>query len=181
MSAILKNILVWAERQLPEDKRMWISDLRSDARHIPSGMARQRFLWSGVLAALGQVLRIRFGVQRVGQALLGLVLFSGCLILGVFVMNMEDSVVKMAFYGLLAIYTVTSALTFLNLRMLKCFTVVCSLTFATLWGVSWMTFFASLDVPVDVLRALMLEAAVMMTMLFIAASYLGWIEEADRA
>jgi len=101
MSGILDKALIWAERQLPDGKSLWITDLRYEANHIPGSLARQRFLWSGILAALGQVLRVRVGVQQVGQTLLGLAILAFCLGGLIVAPNIETAVVKQTFYTIL--------------------------------------------------------------------------------
>ena len=181
MSAILETILVWAERQLPEGKRIWISDLKSEAKHIPEGLARQRFLWSGTLAALGQVLRIRVGVQRVGQTLLGLALFTFCLGGLYMAPSIENAVVRMTFCGALPIYLVLGSLALLNISLMKRLTVCCILILGLFWLISGLEFFTSMDAPVYFFRAFAIETALIMTGLLIAASYLEWVESANHA
>lgn len=181
MSPILESVLVWAERQLPEDKSIWISDLKSEAKHIPGGLARLRFLWSGTLAALGQVLRARIGVQRVGQTLLGLALFTICLGGLYMAPSIENAVVRMTFYGVLPLYAVTGGLALLNLNLMKRFIASCIIALGVFWCVSGLEFFTSMDAPVYFFRAFAIEFALIMTGLFIAASYLGWIKEDGNA
>ena len=180
MSAILETVLVWAERQLPKDKRIWISDLKSEAKHIPEGLARQRFLWSGTLAALGQVLRVHVGVQRVGQTLLGLALFTFCLGGLYMAPSIENAVVRVTFYSALPIYLVLGGLALLNINLMRLFTVCCILILGLFWFISGFEIFTSMDAPVYFFRAFAIESALIMTGLFIAASYLNWVESANH-
>ena len=181
MRSILDTVLMWTERRLPEGKQNWMSDLRSEAAHVPAGLARMRFQWSGLLAAVGQVLRARFGVQRVGQMLLGLALFTFCLGGLYMAPSIENAVVRMTFYGALPIYAVTGSLAFFNLNLMKRFTVCCITALGVFWFISGLEFFTSMDAPVYFFRAFAIEVALIMTGLFIAASYVGWVIEGDHA
>ena len=180
MSGILDKALIWAERQLPDGKSLWITDLRYEANHIPGSLARQRFLWSGILAALGQVLRVRVGVQQVGQTLLGLAILAFCLGGLIVAPNIETAVVKQTFYTILPVYALTGGLAFLSLNWMKGFTGGCILALGLFWLVSGLEFFATTDAPIWFFRAFAIEASVIMAGLFIAASYLSWIEDAKH-
>ncbi len=178
MSAMLDKFLVWAERHLPESERIWISDLRSEARHISGNLSRQRFLWSGALAALGQILRVRFGVQRVGQSLLGVALLMACLG-GIYIApSIENEVVRVSFYSVLPIYALTAGLALVNLNLMKRFAIGCIAALGLFWIISGLDYFTALDAPVYFFRAFAVEVAFIMTGLYVAASYLGWAEEA---
>lgn len=181
MRSILDMVLTWAERRLPEDRQAWISDLRAEAKHVPAGLARMRFQWSGLLAAIGQVLRARVGVERVGQTLLGLALFTFCLGGLYMAPKIENAVVRMTFYSVLPLYAVTGGLAFLNLNLMKRFTACCIIALGVFWLISGLEFFTSMDAPVYFFRAFAIEVALIMTGLFIAASYLGWVIEGDHA
>jgi hypothetical protein len=104
MTHILETFLAWAARQLPEEKRVWISDLRAESKHIPGQFARQRFMLSGVVAAMGQILRVRFGVQRVGQTLLGAALLLLCIGGSIVATGIENHVVRTAFAFVMPLY-----------------------------------------------------------------------------
>ena len=181
MRSILDTVLKLAERGLPEDRKIWISDLRAEAKHVPEGIARLRFQWSGLLAAIGQVLRVRVGVERVGQTLLGLAIFTFCLGGLYMAPSIENAVVRMTFYGVLPLYAVTGGLALLNLNLMKRFSVCCIIALGVFWCVSGLEFFSSMDTSVYFFRAFAIEVALIMTGLLIAARYLGWIKEADRA
>ena len=43
MSQILDKLLEILQGKLPDTKSEWISDLRTEATHIPSGIARMKF------------------------------------------------------------------------------------------------------------------------------------------
>lgn len=181
MTSFLNRVLKTVERQLPEADHMWISDLRAEAQHIHGTFARQLFLSSGVLAAIGQILRARFGVQRVGQTLLGLALLMLCLGGLVIAKGMSDDIVKTTFYCALILYTVAGSLVFLDLRLTRRFTFGCCLILMTICSGLSLNLFPELSVHFEFLRAFALEAAFMMGGLFIAASYLGWVGKADHA
>ena len=181
MTSILETLLIWAERQLPESRRIWVSDLRAEARHISGRLARQRFLWSGAAAALGLVLRLKFGVQRVGQTLLGLAIFAFCfggLAIGP---SIESAVVKQTFYAMLPIYALTGGLALLSLNVMRRFTAGCILVLGLFSIISGLEFFTAMDAPIWFFRAFAIESAVVMAGLFIAASYLGWIKDDNHA
>ena len=178
MSSVLEILLIWAEGQLPESKRMWISDLRSEAKHIPGTLARQRFLWSGAAAAIGQLMRLKFGVQRVGQTLLGVALLMFCLGGLYMAPTIENNIVRISFYSVLPIYGLTAALFLFNLHLMKRFAVGCIGLLGLFWSVSGLDYFTAMGIPVHFFRAFAVEVAFVMTVLFIAASYLGWAEEA---
>ena len=181
MTHILETVLAWAERQLPEDRRMWISDLRSESKHISGRFARQQFILSGVIAAMGQILRTRFGVQRVGQTLLGTALIFFCIGGSFFATGIEDPVVRTALNFVMPLYAATGALALSSLRGMRYFTFGCSVIFALLWLVSGLDVFTSSDIPVAFLRAFTIEVSFIMAVLFIAASYLGWAGDSDHA
>lgn len=181
MRSILDVILFWAERKLPDTKSIWVSDLRDEAKHISGIVSRQHFLWSGVLTAIGQVLRIRFGIQRVGQTLLGLALLTLCLG-GLFITkDMPDDVVRTVFYGALGLYAFVGGLVFLNLNVMRRFTFICGLGLIILSIALRLNLLPALEPHSGFLRAFALEAAFMMAGLFVAASYLGWIKDPDHA
>jgi len=181
MISLLENILLLAERQLPKRRSMWISDLRSEAAHIPGAFAGMCFLLSGVLAALGEVLRVRIGVQRVGQTLLGLAVLTFCLGGLVIGPSIENAVVKQSFYTVLPIYALAGGLALLNLNLMRHFTALCIGALGLFWLIAGLDVFADMDAPVYFFRAFALESAGIMTVLFIAASYLRWADPAARA
>jgi len=181
MSSLLNSLLWWAERQLPEGQSEWISDLRYEVGHIQGAFPRQRFLWSGALAALGQVLRIRVGVQRVGQGLLGLAVLSFCLGGLYMAPSIENSVVRTSFYWVLPLYAMMGVLAILNLKLMKRFARCCIAGLGLFWIISGMEVFSSMDGPVYFFRAFAAEVAMIMAGLFIAASYLGWAGNAEPA
>ena len=181
MTHILETFLAWAARQLPEEKRVWISDLRAESKHIPGQFARQRFMLSGVVAAMGQILRVRFGVQRVGQTLLGAALLLLCIGGSIVATGIENHVVRTAFAFVMPLYAASGALALSSLRAMKYFTFGCSVIFALIWLVSGLETFTSLDIPIAFLRAFTIEVSFIMAGLFIAASYLGWAGDADPA
>jgi len=181
MSAFLDKLLARLETQLPEAKGDWISDLRTEAAHIPAGLARIRFQGDGVLAAFGQLLRFKFGTQKIGQLLLASALYILCLG-GFFIMaNMPDDYVKTIFYCILPLYALAGTLAVLSLRLMKRFTLVCSLLLLMTWAVLGLDSVTVTDAPIAFMRAISIEAAFMMAGLFIAASYLSWLDGAEHA
>lgn len=181
MSHFLEHVLAWAERQLPEGNSMWISDLRSEAGHISDGLRRQRFLWSGTIAALGQVLRVRVGVQRVGQTLLGLAILTFCLGGLVIGPNIENAVVKLTFYSALPIYAVMGAVALFSLNLMRRLSLLCIASLCLFWLIAGLNFFTATNAPVYFFRAFALEMSCIMAGLYIAASYLGWAGDAELA
>ena len=142
-----------------------------------------RFQWGGLLAAIGHLLRLRVGVQKMGQILLASALSIFCLVGLVYTATAPDESVKVMFTFIFLIYAVAAVLAVLNLNLLKRFALVCSF----LWAVTWVVLslgvfdFDSSPVPIPFLRAISIEAAFIMASLFIAASYLGWIEDGRHA
>lgn len=181
MSSVLETILVWAEAQLPEDRRIWISDLRSEAKHVPDRFARQRFLWSGTLAAIGQVLRIRLGVRRVGQMLLGAALLLLCLGGLIITKDMPDDIVRTTFYGALILYGAAGGLAVIDLRLMKLYTFACGFFLVAINIILGLDILPSLGANSEFLQAFALEAAFMMGGLFVAAAYLSWAEDPGHA
>jgi len=181
MSAFLDKLLEVIEAQLPEVNRHWISDLRQEAAHIPAGFTRMRFQGSGLLAAIGQLLRVRFGPQKLGQWLLGAALSFLCLGGFLFAGGIEQDIVRTAFYCVLPVYFLTGILTVLNLVWMKRFSLIFSFLFCVVWAGLSLQWFPIKDFPIEFLRAFTLEAAFIMAGLFIAATYLSWMEEADHA
>lgn len=180
MSGTLDHVLNWAARQLPEGENIWISDLRYEARHIEGRLSRLWFLWSGVLAATGQVLRHRVGVQRIGQMLIGFALLTLCVGGLLIAQNMPDDIVKTTFYGALILYALVGGLFMLDLNLTKRFTLlsaVCLLTLSFLFG---MNIFPVPETHAVFLGAFALEAGCIMAGLTIAARYLGWVEDASH-
>ena len=133
------------------------------------------------MAAIGYLLRIKLGPQKMGQILLGFALIILCLGGFILATGIEDDIVKTAFYCVLPLYVLAGSLAVIDLRLMKRFTVSCSLLFGVFWIISGLEMFLSLDAPAEFLRAFALEVSFIMAVLFIAASYLSWIEEADAA
>ena len=106
-----------------------------------------------------------------------------CLVGLVYTATAPDESVKVMFTFIFLIYAVAAVLAVLNLNVLKRFALVCSF----LWAVTWVVLslgvfdFDSSLVPIPFLRAISIEAAFIMASLFIAASYLGWIEDGRHA
>jgi len=160
MSRWLDAILIWTASRLPDSQGDWIEDLRQEARHVPAGLRRTGFLWGGVQAAFGEILRVSVGPKRLGQALLALGGFVVCFVGFVAAVRIEDPIVKLAFYGLLTLYAIAAVLAVLVLGAKSLF---------------------PSDLPIVYLRALSIEASVVMMGLFIGASYLAWVETPDHA
>lgn len=179
MSITLDHVLNWAARQLPEGEDIWISDLRSEARHIDGRLSRLLFLWNGVLAATGQVLRHRIGVQRIGQMLIGCALLTLCAGGILIAENMPDDIVKITFYGALFLYSLAGGLVIFDLNLAKRFTLMCALCLLSLSFILWMNILPVPDTHVGFFRAFALEAGCIMAGLTIAARYLGWVEDAS--
>ena len=181
MSVLLDKLLKLAEGYLPETKGDWITDLRAEAMHIPAGFSRMRFQWSGILAAMGHLLRAKFGPQMMGQMLLASALYILCLGGMVFSRGIEDDIVKTTFYCVLPFYALAGSLAVANLGWMKRYTVICGFLFCVVWALLGFDMLAPPDAPIDFLRAFVIEAAFIMIGLFIAASYLSWMEEATDA
>ena len=181
MTHWLDAILVWAAARLDETQNLWIEDLRQEARHVPKGVSRYRFLCSGVLVALGAVLYLSMGPKRVGQALIGTSIFVLCLALFLFTQKLNDPTAKLVVYIVLGLYAIAAALMMLNLRRLKGFALGSSFSLCGIWMALGHSQLVPPDAPLDWIRAFTLEAAVFMVGLFIAASYLGWLEDGRHA
>jgi len=181
MSRWLDAILIWTASRLPDSQGDWIEDLRQEARHVPAGLRRTGFLWGGVQAAFGEILRVSVGPKRLGQALLALGGFVVCFVGFVAAVRIEDPIVKLAFYGLLTLYAIAAVLAVLNLKLLKRFTLCGSFCLAAIWAVLGAKSLFPSDLPIVYLRALSIEASVVMMGLFIGASYLAWVETPDHA
>lgn len=181
MSVFLDTLLKQAENYLPESRGSWITDLRAEAAHIPAGFSRMRFQWSGLFAALGHILRFRFGPQKMGQLLLTLAIIIFCLG-GIYIAeSIEEQSVKSAFNSLIALYALAGSLAAINLVWMKLYTVICGFSLCSVWAFLGFEIFAPPDAPIEFLRALSLEAAFIMAGLFIVGSYLGWVEEDSHA
>ena len=177
MSDYLDRVLKWAARQLPDGENIWISDLRSEAQHIDGHLARLCFYWSGVMAAMGQVLRHRLGVQRVGQILVSLALFTLCVGGLLIAQNLPDDIVKATLYLALSLYALAGGFVIFDLNLTKRFTLICALCLITLSFALGMNIFPVPDTHAEFFGAFALEAASIMVGLCIAASYLGWVED----
>ena len=180
MSDCLDRILNWAARQLPEGENIWISDLSSEARHVDGRLSRLWFLWSGVLAAMSQVLRYSIGVQRVGQMLIGLALFTLCIGGLLIAQNMPDDILKTTFYAALILYTLAGGLFILDLNLTKRFTLMFALSLLILSFAFGTNILPVSETHAVFLGAFALEAGCIMAGLFIVASYLGWVEDASH-
>ncbi len=181
MSAVLDKILAWAERQLPDERQIWISDLRAEAKHIPSGSTRIGFQWSGIMAATGYLLRVKYGPQKIGQLLLATALIILSLAVLASAGAMEDKSVQTVFYVIGPLYAFAATLAATNLRLMKRYTGFFSVVFAVMFVASGLEIVTAIDVPVIFLRALTLEASCFMAGLFIVASYLSWVGKGDAA
>ena len=181
MTYWLERILIWAAARLPDSRAVWIEDLRHEAQHIPAGMRRIYFLWGGVQAAMGEILRVSVGPRRLGQALFAGGGVAMCCVGLVAAVKVEDPVVKSAFYGLLVLYAIAASLAVLNLKRLKQFSFGASFCLAVLWVFLGAQSFLPADLPIVYLKALSIEASVVMMSLFIGASYLAWVETPDHA
>jgi len=182
MSQILDNFLGTIQNKLPETDRNWLSDLRLEAAHIPSGIKRMQFQWSGVLAGSGRLLRVCVGVQKMGQILLGLALSIFFLVGLIYTANApHDGMTKMVLNIAFPLYQIAAVFAVTSLSLLKRFTWTCSVLWAVVWVVLSLGLFDSSSAPMTFLRAISIEAAFMMAGLFIAANYLDWVEEARHA
>ena len=181
MSQTLDKLLGILQSKLPDTKSEWLSDLRTEATHIPSGIARMKFQWSGLLAAIGHLLHLRVGAQKMGQTLLASALSIFCLVGLIYTANAPDENVKIMFTFIFFFYAVAAVFAFVNLNLLKRFALVGSFLWAVTWVVLSLGVFDSSLVPIAFLRAISIEAAFIMASLFIAASYLAWIEDSRHA
>lgn len=181
MSAFLDKLLARLEAQLPETNGHWISDLRTEAAHIPAGLTRIRFQGNGVLTAFGELLHVRIGPQKMGQCLLGGALLLLCLGGLIFAAGIVQDFVRTTFYCVLPIYSLAGFLAFLNLSWMKRFTLFAGLIFCAAWSMLGTGLFSVGEAPIVFLRAFILEAAFMMAGLFVAASYLSWLDGVEHA
>ena len=177
MSQTLDKLLGIFQSKLPESKSEWLSDLRIEATHIPAGFTRMRFQWSGLLAAIGHLLRLRVGVQKLGQILLASALSIFCLVGIIYTVNAPDESVKTILTFIFPIYALAAVFAVVNLSLLKRFAFGCSFLWAGAWVILSLDVFDSSSVPLVFLCAIAMEAAFIMASLFIAASYLEWIED----
>lgn len=177
MSDYLDRVLNWAARQLPDGENIWIADLRSEAQHINGHLARLCFYWSGVMAAMGQVLRHRLGVQRVGQMLIGFALLAFCVGGVLIAQNMPDDIVKATLYVALSLYALAAGFVIFDLNLTKRFTLICALCLTTLSFAFGVNILPVPDTHAEFFGAFALEAASIMAGLCLAASYLGWLED----
>ena len=181
MTYWLEKILIWAAARLPDSQAVWIEDLRHEAQHIPAGMRRIYFLWGGVQAAIGEILRVSVGPRRLGQALLGFALISFSLAVIIFAMRVHEPAAQFTIYGACVLYIIAGVLTVLDLRLLKRFTLCVCLCLGLVSLSLGLPYFAAMDIPLAFLRAFTFEASGIMFGLFIAASYLAWVENPDHA
>ena len=179
MSQTLDKLLGFIQGKLPETKGVWLSDLRLEAAHIPAGLSRMRFQWSGLLAAIGHLLRLRVGVQKMGQILLASALSIFCLggLIYTYTVNAQSDFIKLILSLTFPLYAIAAVFAVVNLGFLKRFTLICSFLWAVAWVVLSLGVFDTSSAAMVFLRAISIEAAFIMASLFIAASYLGWVEE----
>ena len=178
MSQTLDKLLGLIQGKLPETKGVWLSDLRLEAAHIPAGLSRMRFQWSGLLAAIGHLLRLRVGVQKMGQILLAMALSIFYFVGLIYTVNApHDGFTKLVLNIALPPYAIAAVFAVVNLGFLKRFTLICSFLWAVAWVVLSLGVFDTSSAAMVFLRAISIEAAFIMASLFIAASYLGWVEE----
>ena len=181
MNHILDKLLKRVSERFPDSCGVWIDDLRLESRHVPAGFRRTRFLWGGVKAAFGEILRLTVGPKRLGQALFAVAGFAVCLMLYAAAILQEDPAVKSALFLLIVVYGFAAGLAAFNLKILKRFTLCGSLAFLVSWvGLAAPTL-ATAELPLAFLRALSLEACGVMIALFIGASYLDWVENPNHA
>ncbi|WP_427452979.1 hypothetical protein [Litorimonas sp. WD9-15] len=181
MSGYLNNLLGWLGSYLPQDEQGWIEDMRIEAQHVPNGLARVGFLWGGVQAVFGEIIRRHIGPRRLGQGLLSLALLLLCTGGVLFATGMEDPRVRMTFYSLLTLYAIAGGLCWWALDVMKRFVLFCAVALIGIWVFLGLGGAASLVLPLGFLRAFSIEQAAMMVCLYIIASYLTWVEGAARA
>ena len=177
MSQTLDKLLGLIQGKLPETKGVWLSDLRLEAAHIPAGLSRMRFQWSGLLAAIGHLLRLRVGVQKMGQILLAMALSIFYFVGLIYTVNAQSDYIKLILNLTFPLYAIAAVFAVVNLGFLKRFTLICSFLWAVAWVVLSLGVFDTSSAAMVFLRAISIEAAFIMASLFIAASYLGWVEE----
>ena len=177
MSQTLDKLLGFIQGKLPETKGVWLSDLRLEAAHIPAGLSRMRFQWSGLLAAIGHLLRLRVGVQKMGQILLAMALSIFYFVGLIYTVNAQSDYIKLILNLTFPLYAIAAVFAVVNLGFLKRFTLICSFLWAVAWVVLSLGVFDTSSAAMVFLRAISIEAAFIMASLFIAASYLGWVEE----
>lgn len=177
MSQTLDKLLGFIQGKLPETKGVWLSDLRLEAAHIPAGLSRMRFQWSGLLAAIGHLLRLRVGVQKMGQILLAMALSIFYFVGLIYTVNAQSDFIKLILNLTFPLYAIAAVFAVVNLGFLKRFTLICSFLWAVAWVVLSLGVFDTSSAAMVFLRAISIEAAFIMASLFIAASYLGWVEE----
>lgn len=181
MTHWLDWILIWAAARLPDEQGAWVDDLRHEAQHVPKGFRRLKFLWGGVFAALGAVLFVSIGPKRVGQALIGTSIGVLCLAVFIFTLKIEEPIAKLVIYGVMGLYMVAGGLVMTNLRYLKGFALGSSFSLCAIWAALGASRLVPPDAPLEFMRAFTIEAAVFMMGLFIAATYLDWMEKAENA
>ena len=177
MSQTLDKLLGFIQGKLPETKGVWLSDLRLEAAHIPAGLSRMRFQWSGLLAAIGHLLRLRVGVQKMGQILLAMALSIFYFVGLIYTVNAQSDFIKLILNLTFPLYAIAAVFAVVNLGFLKRFTLICSFLWAVAWVVLSLGVFDTSSAAMVFLRAISIEAAFIMASLFIAASYLGWVEQ----
>lgn len=181
MTKLLDSFLKFAATKLDESHAIWIEDLRLEARHIPQGFQRQRFLWSGTKSAFAEILRKSVGPKRMGQILLNVALVLFCFVCLVVTMNLADAAMKATFSILLIIYGIMTGLSIFRLKMMKRAAQVFGFGFFFLWVLFGTSILPLTGLNIEFLRAASIEAAAIMMPLYIAGSYLDWVEVADAA
>lgn len=181
MSKILNILLRQMTSHLPEDQKPWVEDLQAEARHISNGIRRGMFLWGGLQAVFGEIIRIHIGPRRMGQALLCFALFMLCAGGLLFAGGIENSSVKLTFRSLLVLYAIAGGLCAFALDLMKRFVLICAFGLALVWGYLSVGVAESATLPTVFLKAFSIEQAAVMIALYIVASYLTWVESASRA
>lgn len=168
--AVFKSV----QPYVSEQKRSWFEDMRSEALHISSGWRRFFFVMGCLRFCAVMILRDRIGVRLIGQILIATGVLSFC-IGGVFMLGPNiPSEISMLIYLLMFVYAIAGCLVVVNLQLMKRYAMIAALGFL-LFGLSM--FWTDILSEQAFVRALFLEATLIMIALYVAASFVSWIED----
>jgi len=174
-------IFDWIERLLPDDKQDWARDMRAEFDYIPKGLSRTLFQFGCLRAAIEEFIKHNIGLQRVGQGLIALGLMTlsfGCLAMAA---GWDDQNITRPLYGLCGLYSLTAILTWVDLEKMKQFSLSVGIVLTLVWGLFNLPYLALSLPEQDYVRALSIEAAVLMFALYISGVYISWIGETRHA
>ena len=112
-----------------------------------------------------------------GQILLAMALSIFYFVGLIYTVNAQSDFIKLILNLTFPLYAIAAVFAVVNLGFLKRFTLICSFLWAVAWVVLSLGVFDTSSAAMVFLRAISIEAAFIMASLFIAASYLGWVEE----